>query len=219
MPDTRPTRMITVWDLPTRLFHWSLVGTFVVMWTSGRMGKLDIHLKLGAVVLMLLLFRLAWGVVGSETARFAGFLTGPDGIRAYLRGQWAGLGHNPLGALSVVVMLALLLLQAGTGLFATDDIATDGPLAWAVSSKATKALSALHRLNSWLLLGLVGLHLAAIAFYRVARGETLTPPMITGQKRAPADLKAPEMASPALAAALLAACGTLVFGALAIWGR
>ncbi|MDO8605372.1 MAG: cytochrome b/b6 domain-containing protein [Phaeospirillum sp.] len=219
MPNAAPSRPVPVWDLPIRLFHWALAAMFVALWISGRMGKLDLHMTIGAAVLTLLLFRLAWGVLGSPTARFATFVGGPRRIAAYLRGEWSGLGHNPLGALSVLAMLGLLLLQAGSGLFATDDIATDGPLAWLVSSKATKQLSALHRLGSWAALGLVALHLAAIAFYRIKTGENLVRPMIVGTKPATDEAPSQRLASPWLALALLAAAAALVFGGLAAWGR
>jgi cytochrome b len=219
MPEPAAPQLISIWDFPTRLFHWTLLLGFVVLWGSGRMGRLDVHMQVGTATLALLVFRLGWGVVGSPTSRFATFVRGPAAIREYLRGRWAGIGHNPLGALSVVAMLALLLAQAVTGLFATDDIASDGPLAWMVSSSTTKALSALHRLNSWILLGMVGLHLAAIAFYRVKTGRNLVHPMITGLGEAPGGATAPRHASPVLAMVVLAASAGLVFGVLAIWGR
>jgi len=219
MPKSSKPRPVPVWDLPIRLFHWSLALGFVVAWVSGSMGKLDIHMRLGTAMLALLAFRLGWGVAGSATARFASFVRGPSAIVAYLRGRWTGIGHNPLGALSVVAMLALLLAQAVSGLFASDDIASDGPLAWMVSSAATRTLSAFHRLNSWIVLGLVGLHVAAIAYYRLGKGVDLVMPMLTGRGEAADGAPTPPQANPVLALALLAVSVGLVFGGLAAWGR
>lgn len=219
MTETSAPRIVPVWDLPLRLFHWSLVLLFTLSWASGRMGKLDLHMKAGLVIMSLLFFRLAWGVMGSQTARFASFVGGPGRIRAYLRGQWSGLGHNPLGALSVLAMLGLLLAQTGTGLFATDDIATDGPLAWMVSSRTVKQLSALHRQGSWLLLGLVAAHLGAIVYYRVKAGENLVTPMISGVKRIDRPVEPPAQANPWLALILVALALAGVFGAVAAWGK
>ncbi len=219
MTESSVSRKIPVWDLPIRLFHWSLAVLFTLSWASGRLGKLDIHMKVGAVVLSLLLFRLAWGVIGSPTARFARFVGGPGRVLAYLRGQWSGIGHNPLGALSVVAMLGLLLAQASFGLFATDDIATDGPFAWMVSSAATKRLSALHRQGAWLLLGLVALHLSAIIFYRIKTGENLVAPMISGVKDVAEPAEPQRLVSSWRALAVLLVSTALVFGGLAVGGK
>ncbi|OAN50220.1 hypothetical protein A6A04_02110 [Paramagnetospirillum marisnigri] len=219
MSPSGSSRPVPVWDLPLRLFHWSLVLLFALSWASGKMGKLDIHMKMGAAVLTLILFRLAWGVVGSPTARFARFVSGPGGILAYLRGQWSGIGHNPLGALSVLAMLGLLAAQATAGLFTSDDIATDGPLVWSASGAMVKLLSGLHRQGAWLLLGLVGLHLAAIVFYRIKKGENLVIPMVTGVKEMDPAPEPQRLASPWLALALLVVAAALVFGGLAVWGK
>ncbi|MGE5505797.1 MAG: cytochrome b/b6 domain-containing protein [Actinomycetota bacterium] len=214
---------VRVWDLPTRVFHWLLVALFAGLWISGSAGKLDLHMKLGAATLALLLFRIAWGLVGSRTARFADFLAGPRMAAAYLRGQWHGLGHNPLGGWSVMVLLSLLTVQACAGLFTSDDILTDGPLVWMVSAKTVKLLSAVHRVASKLLLVFVALHVGAVAWYRLAKGENLVLPMVTGCKTV-----APEMAAKAarlqfrptwLALVLSAAAAAVVFGGLAAWGR
>ena len=215
MPHPRP---IQVWDLPIRLFHWTLACLFAGSWVSGNLGKLDIHMKLGAAILSLLLFRLAWGVWGSATARFSHFVVGPGRIKAYLRGQWSGLGHNPLGALSVLAMLGLLLLQTVSGMVTTDDIASDGPLVWLVASKTVKLASTLHRLEAWALLGLVALHLGSIAFYRL-KGQNLVRPMIIGCKTLAEEIPEPPRASPWTALGLQTVAALVVFGGLAIWGK
>jgi len=138
---------IRVWDAPVRLFHWALAALAVFSFVSGKLGGawLDWHMRSGYAILTLLLFRLAWGVVGSHTARFASFVRGPASVRTYLRERGArGMpGHNPLGGWSVVAMLASLLVQAASGLFADDEIATRGPLAVKVSNAMVARMSAM----------------------------------------------------------------------------
>jgi cytochrome b len=173
-----------LWDLPTRVFHWALVlcvtGSFVSVKIGGN--AMVWHGRCGLAVIGLLVFRLAWGFLGSTYARFVQFVRGPAAIRAYLRGEWRGAGHNPLGALSVFAMLATLLLLVGTGLFANDDIAFEGPLYALVGKELSDRVSGIHRLiEPWLIL-LVVVHIGAIAYYVRVRGETLIMPMITGTK-------------------------------------
>jgi len=176
-------RRIRVWDLPTRIFHWPLpvvVGAAVVTGLQG--GNLMVwHGRLGVLLGGLLAFRLAWGVVGSSYARFSHFVRGPGAIRAYLRGQWRGAGHNPLGALSVL-LLAVLAVQVATGLAANDDIAFNGPLYPAVSKDTSDWLTSLHHRNVWLIGVLVGLHVLAVLHYARVRRENLVKPMLTGFK-------------------------------------
>jgi cytochrome b len=178
-----------VWDLPTRLFHWSLAVCLITTYVTGRIGgnAMDWHMRGGFTVLALVLFRIVWGFIGGHHARFANFVRGPAVVMEYLRTIRTGIhrptaGHNPAGALSVLALLALLLAQAGLGLFANDDIATEGPLAKFVSDSTSSLLTQLHRINANVLLGLVALHLAAIAFYFFRKGENLIAPMIFGDK-------------------------------------
>ncbi len=189
---------IKVWDLPTRLFHWSLVALMVAQWwTAENSSTMDWHLWGGYAVLALVLFRLIWGFVGSDTARFSDFLRGPSAALEYVQALRRGetpryLGHNPLGAWSIVAMLALLLIQAGTGLFANDDILIEGPLyAW-VSKDASDLLTTIHKLNFNLLLLVIAVHLSAVLFYLLVKRENLIHPMLNGFKRLP-----PEWSSPA----------------------
>jgi cytochrome b len=177
-------RPILVWDLPTRLFHWLLVALMVAAFVTGQLGGdlIQWHGRLGLAIIGLLAFRLVWGFVGSTYARFASFIPRPATIVAYLRGRWRGLGHNPMGALSVYGLLTVVAIQAVTGLFANDDIAFQGPLAALVDGTTSQFLTSIHRLNVGLLLALVGLHLAAILFYTWVKRESLVPPMITGIK-------------------------------------
>jgi cytochrome b len=175
---------IRLWDLPTRLFHWSLavlVGAAIV---SGEIGGnlIDWHGRFGIAIAGLVAFRLVWGLVGSHTARFSSFVRGPAAIKAYLRGEWHGIGHNPLGALSVLCLLTLLALQVGTGLFANDDISFQGPLAALISKELSNTFQKVHEISLNLLLVVLGLHIAAIVFYARVKGENLLLPMLTGKK-------------------------------------
>ena len=175
---------IRLWDAPLRVFHWSLVALVLSAFATGLIGGglMDWHGRMGALILALLGFRLVWGVVGSTYARFAHFIKGPGTILAYLKGQWHGIGHNPLGALSVLGMLGVLLLQAVTGLMANDDIAFQGPYNILVS-KETEALAVyIHKHLFWLVGLLVALHLGAIVFYSRVKGDNLVKPMIYGDK-------------------------------------
>ncbi|MDS4031279.1 MAG: cytochrome b/b6 domain-containing protein [Candidatus Contendobacter sp.] len=185
------THKVIVWDLPTRLFHWSLVALMIAQWlTAEESSTMSWHVRGGYAVLALVLFRLIWGFVGSDTARFSGFVRGPSAaleyVKALLRGETPHyLGHNPLGAWSIVAMLVLLLVQAGTGLFANDDIMIEGPLyAW-VSKETSDWLTTIHKLNFNLLLLVIVVHLSAVLFYLLVKRENLIHPMLSGFKRLP----------------------------------
>lgn len=216
-----PLRPIRVWDLPTRLFHWLLAAAVVALVVTGHVGDdaLQWHMRIGLLVLALLGFRLLWGLVGPRWARFASFLYGPSTIRRYLRrehrpGDWFEVGHNPLGSLSVFAMLALLAVQVGTGLVADDEVATTGPLNRFVTHATGLQATAWHTgPGQWILISLVGLHLAAIVAYR-RRGTILVPAMVHGDKDLPAGVPASAdgAATRLLALAVAAACS-----ALAVW--
>lgn len=170
-----------VWDLPTRLFHWLLAALIAFSWWSVTNHHTDWHFWSGYAILTLLLFRLLWGVVGSSTARFAGFVRGPRSILSYLRGLWTGAGHTPLGALSVVALLLAVSVQVGLGLVAQDEDGLYlGPLSRLVSSDTSDWARDKHEFWFNVVLALIVLHLAAILFYRL-RGRGLTKPMITGR--------------------------------------
>lgn len=184
MDDSR-ARKVRVWDLPTRLFHWSLAACIAGSLVSVNLGGNAVgwHFRFGYAILALLLFRLLWGFAGPRYARFASFPPSPAAALRYLRGERsASPGHNPLGALSVYAMLAALALQAGTGLFATDDIMWDGPLKHLVSNAASATLTRVHKINRFVVIALIVLHLASIAWYGFARKERLVRPMIDGDK-------------------------------------
>jgi len=172
-----------VWDLPTRLFHWlfaaAVIGAIVTVKVGGTW--MDWHPIFGVTALVLLTFRVIWGFTGSRYARFSSFVKGPKTVWHYVRHQEerSSPGHSPLGGLSVVALLLVVAVQAGTGLFATDDILTSGPLNQFVSSDTAALLTSIHKWNENVLFGLIGLHLVAIAIYAL-RGKQLVPPMITG---------------------------------------
>lgn len=205
-------RTVTVWDLPTRLFHWTLVLLMIVQWwTAEQSSTMDWHLWGGYAVLTLVLFRLIWGTVGSETVRFSHFVRGPstvlDYFKALLRGETPhALGHNPMGGWSIVAMLALLLVQTVTGLFANDDIMIEGPLYGWVSKSTSDWLTTVHKFNFNLLLALIAVHLSAVFFYLLVKRENLIHPMLTGRKHLPPEQagQAPRMASSWLGLAALA---------------
>ncbi len=177
-----PADKARVWDLPTRLFHWSLVALVIAAFVSAKIGgnAMVWHGRLGLTILGLLVFRIIWGFIGSTYARFTQFLRGPAAIRAYLRGEWLGLGHNPLGALSVLALLGVLMLQAGTGLFANDDIAFEGYLVPLIGGEISAQLTGIHHLLEKLLMLLVAAHVGAIVFYVRVKKHNLVQPMLTG---------------------------------------
>ena len=209
-----------VWDLPTRLFHWSLVLLVGLSWWTAEIGRDDLYLWFGYGVLFLLFFRILWGFLGSSTARFSAFVRGPGAVAEYLRNRfrWPIAGHAPLGALSVLALLALLLVQVGTGLFAMDeDGLFGGPLAYMVSVGASDSLTEIHEeLFDWLLI-LIGLHIAAILIYRLALGRNLLGPMISGKADLPRGMEPLRPATPLVAIACtliaLAATAWIVAGA------
>jgi cytochrome b len=170
-----------VWDLPVRLVHWLLAGLIAFSWWSVHNHHTDWHIWSGISILTLLVFRLLWGFVGSSTARWTGFIRGPRAVLGFLRGRWRGIGHSPLGALSVIAMFAAVAVQVGLGLISQDeDGIYAGPLSGLVSSDTSDAARDIHELWFNVVLGLIILHVAAIVYYRV-RGQRLTLPMITGR--------------------------------------
>lgn len=207
---------VRIWDLPTRLFHWSLAVLVVFSIVTAHVGGawIDWHFRSGYAVLALIAFRIAWGFVGGRHARFASFLRGPSAIAAALRGEPAPhAGHNPLGGLSVIAMLALVGAQAVGGLFANDDIASEGPLVRLVSKATSDTITTLHRINEKLIIALVVLHVAAIFFYLWRKRTNLVRPMITGDK---SDVD-PAQSTPDDAALRVRAALLLALSAAAVW--
>lgn len=211
---------VRVWDLPTRAFHWTLAASVSGLAITGYAGGawMEWHGRLGSAVLSLLLFRIVWGFVGGRWSRFASFLPTPARVRAYLQGtddprQHAG--HSPVGALSVFAMLAVVLAQLLTGMAGDDGGGFTGPLNDQVSGAVASAANFLHKqVGQWLLLALVLLHVAAIAFYRIVRRRKLVQAMVDGDRLLPAGAHVPasrdDAATRASAAAVLCVCVALV---------
>lgn len=178
-------KIIRVWDLPIRLFHWLLVlciiGSFVTVNIGGN--AIEWHAYFGYNVLTLLIFRIIWGFVGSTHARFTAFFPTKKAIIDYLQGKYPrSLGHNPVGAVSVFALLLVLCVQVTTGLFVDDEIAFQGLLAKYVSSSVSSFLSEIHEGNQVVILTLITIHIAAIWFYKKFKDENLIKPMINGNK-------------------------------------
>ena len=207
---------VRVWDLPTRVFHWLLAACVIGSVVSAKIGgnAMVWHFRFGYVVFTLLAFRLLWGVVGGRWSRFASFVYAPATLLRYLRGasrpdEHHEVGHSPLGALSVIALLAILAAQVGSGLFADDEISNTGPLIKFVSGATSSLLTSWHKtFGQGIILTLVVLHVAAIVMYRVRRGRDLVRPMLVGDKLLPTDVpaSADSLATRGLAALLLAAC-------------
>jgi cytochrome b len=208
---------ILVWDIPTRLFHWLLVVFVSISFVTGHIGgnAMAIHEWSGFVILALLLFRLMWGFFGSRQSRFVTFVRGPAAVLQYAKGLARGdvlhyLGHNPLGGWSILAMVITLLTQAVTGLFATDDILTQGPLYPWVSDATSHWLTRVHRLNQNLILVLIVIHLLAIFFYLFVKHENLIKPMIFGTKEWHESAQ-PSMANHAVAAVIAGLAALAVY--------
>jgi cytochrome b len=172
-----------VWDLPVRLFHWSIVVFFALSWWTAENGFDRVHFWSGYALLFLLVFRILWGFAGGSTARFATFVRGPAAVADYLRhGQDKQAGHSPIGALSVLAMLLALLVQVASGLVQIDeDDFVEGPLSGLVGYDTALLAHDLHEASFNILLGLIALHLLAIGYYHLVRGRSLMRPMVTGR--------------------------------------
>ena len=182
------SKIVRVWDLPTRLFHWALVACVLGLVVTAYLPGTWIvwHSRLGYAVLALLLFRIVWGVVGGRWSRFASFIYSPASLVRYLKGKPHPdhlIGHNPLGAGSVFAMLAFLLAQVATGLVSDDEIAFTGPLNRFVATSKGLAATWYHKeVGKWILAGLIVLHVLAILYYLRSKKDNLIRPMIQGDK-------------------------------------
>lgn len=176
---------VAIWDLPTRLVHWGLVALIPFSWWTAETGRLEWHRWSGYALLSLLLFRLYWGFAGGSTARFRNFVRGPRAVAAYLRGTAsAGPGHNPLGALSVLLLLGLMLVQIVLGLFAVDvDGIESGPLSAWVSFEAGREAAEWHEAVFNVLMTVIVLHILAVFYYLFFRKNNLVGAMVSGSRR------------------------------------
>ena len=212
---------VIVWDAATRLFHWLTVALVIACYVSWRVNWMDWHAWTGEALLALVLFRLLWAFFGSETARFSTFLASPRAAARYLasllrREPDRQVGHNPVGGWVVLFLLALLLAEALTGLYVSNDVADEGPLTEIVAAVVANLITDLHSYLWDALLVAAILHVLAILLYTAVMRHDLVTPMITGCKSLPADTKAPQLASAARAAFLLG-CGALAAAALATY--
>lgn len=220
------SRKVRVWDLPTRCFHWALAACFIFQLVTAQIGgeAMAWHFQGGYAVLSLLLFRIIWGVVGGKWSRFSSFLYTPATVLAYLRGHGRpehAIGHNPLGAGSVFALLGFLLAQVASGLISDDEIATAGPLSKFVSNAVVGSATSYHAgIGKLMLIGLVVLHIGAIAFYRFKKHENLVLPMILGDKQTDSTALSArdDVGSRAVALCILLACAALVAGMVRLAG-
>ncbi len=214
-------RVVRVWDAPTRLFHWCAAALVVALYLTWRLDAMRWHELAGYALLALLLFRLLWGILGSDSARFARFLASPRAALRHLRHFFrrepdAEVGHNAAGGWMVLAMLALLLGETLTGLFVDNDVANEGPLTEVVSAGFSNLMTDLHEILWDALLAAIALHLLAVLAYGVVKRHHLARAMITGRKRLPAEVPAPRLASPLLAA-LLFACAAAAAALISAW--
>ena len=214
-----PQHTVRIWDLPTRLFHWTLAAAVVGLVVTAKVGgnAMEWHFRLGYGVLALLVFRIVWGLIGGRWSRFTSFLYSPARLLRYMRGSASvedGAGHSPLGALSVFGLLAVLAAQVGSGLLSDDEIAFAGPLTRFVSSAVVSQATSYHtEIGQFLVLGLVALHIIAIVFYVKVRRQRLVQPMVHGDKllTSPVAPSRDDLVSRAVALVVLALSGALAW--------
>lgn len=212
-------RKILIWDAPTRLFHWFAAVLVVAAYVTWRLNWMHWHVYAGDALLALVLFRLSWGFFGSETARFARFLSSPAAALRHLKGALRRepdyqAGHNAAGGWMVLLLLILLLAETLTGLFVNNDVADVGPFTTLAPAWVDNLVTDLHGILWQALLAAIALHLLAIAFYWTFKRQNLVLPMIVGRKVLPTSIRLPAMAPPARAL-LLFACGVVAAAACA----
>ncbi len=210
--------VVRVWDPLVRIFHWSLVTLIILSWYSADVAEdwMEYHMWSGYAVLTLLLLRVGWGFFGTTYARFGSFLHSPRVIIAELsslhrRSGRHFVGHTPLGGINIVLLLLCLLVQVGTGLFANDDIFTEGPLYRWVGKDTSDWLTAIHYYNFNVLLTLIGLHIAAVFYHLIRRRENLIAPMFTGRKKIAGNPVPAAKFRPGIAAALFSVATLAVY--------
>jgi cytochrome b len=216
MREADPTalRPVKVWDLPTRIFHWSITLLVLASWYTNRRNWMELHFLAGYTMIGMLTFRVVWGFLGSETSRFRKFLKSPiEGIRhlrqMFVREPDTEIGHNAAGGWMVLVLLTLLLVQVVTGLCSNDDIMVEGPLSKYVGKDWSDRLGWVHSINFKLIEFAILAHVCAVLAYWLFKRQNLLQPMITGIKRLPASVRAPRMANPVLAIAAVASAAVL----------
>lgn len=209
-------KWVKVWDGPVRLFHWTLVLLMIGSYVSAKQGKLDVHFYLGYAILTLVLFRILWGLAGSQTARFSQFVKGPGAALSHLghvlrREREDEVGHNAAGAYMVLALLALVLFQTITGLFSNDGMFEEAPLAHLVGGAWSDTFTLWHGYSFDIIVIAVALHVAAVLLYAVLLRQDLVRPMVTGWARLPAAFTAPRMAPLWLAVLFLLIAAAIVW--------
>jgi len=187
---------VRLWDWPVRLVHWVMALLIPALWWTAEQGMIEQHRILGLTMLQLVVFRVIWGLVGSDTARFTHFVRGPAAILAYLRGRGGDtLGHSPLGALSVMALLTVIGAQLVLGLVAQDEYGLiAGPLNHLISYEQAEAATELHKTLFNAVAAFAGLHILAVLFYQFAKRTNLIGPMLTGRKQVQAGTPQPRLA-------------------------
>jgi len=219
-------RIVRVWDVPVRVFHWLLVVLVAISFTTGYIGgnALAWHMRSGYCILALVLFRIVWGLIGSQTARFSDFVREPSYVLGYARSLVKGAtmfhaGHNPLGGLMVLLMLVLLLVQATTGLFVDDDAGTRAALADKASDATVSLFTTIHRINTNVILACVALHVCAALFYLFVKKDNLIAPLFTGTKLAPDDHSEPALSGSLAGLLVLALSAGFVAWLILVYAR
>jgi cytochrome b len=224
LPIHSATYRTRVWDLPTRIFHWALVLSVLGLFISVNIDQIQWHFRFGYAVLTLLMFRVVWGLIGGRWSRFAAFIYAPSSIIAYWQGRGKeehSVGHNPMGAGSVFAMLLFLLLQIGSGLVSDDEIANQGPLYAFVSSDWVSRATFYHKeIGKLVLIALIVLHVAAIAYYWFKKRDNLLKPMLHGDKDLPLPMPASrdDAVSRSIAAVVLVLCALVVRSIVSLGG-
>ncbi len=178
---------IKVWDVSTRFFHWGIIALLAVLWWTAEEGYMEWHQICAYTLAGMLVFRLIWGFIGSETSRFSHFVNSPGNVIRYLKNVKSSkmsrhhIGHNPIGGYMVILLLVLLAAQFITGLYSTDDIFTEGPLYSAVSNDIAESLTRLHKNLYYLILVFAGVHVLAVIVHSI-KGDKIVPAMLTGRK-------------------------------------
>jgi cytochrome b len=207
-------RVVRVWDVPVRVFHWLIVVLVAAAYVTWRLNWMTWHGRIGEAALVLVLFRLSWGFFGSETARFSSFVASPRTVWSHLKASLRRepdhqVGHNPAGGWMVVALIALLLVETLSGVYVANDIADEGPLTEHVPAWAANAIAASHAIVWDALLAAIVLHVLAIASHAAIKGQNLVRPMITGTKVLPADKPTPRTGGSGRAILLLLGCAVV----------
>jgi cytochrome b len=207
---------VVIWDLPTRLFHWSTVVLLLVLYLTERLNWMDLHIWAGYILLALVIFRLVWGFVGSDTARFSRFMAPPLKAlhhlqRIFHREPDTMVGHNPAGGWMVLFMLALLLVQSLSGIYTNNDVANEGRWSEVVPAAISNAISDSHTWVWYVILAAVVLHVVAIATYAAVKRHNLVAAMVTGRKALSEPCAHPRMAKPWLAGPVLLIAAAITF--------